>query len=239
MIKDINHQELVSACYTLFGPLFHFSEKSLDYIQTSGIKSAYREKAKLYHPDRSTIIGESKDYLAARFNELTNAYKLLLDCIKNPVQISFSSTVKNYNYYKKNDKKDFYYSGAIPNRRLRFGEYLYYSKVISWNTLISAIVAQYKKRPRLGELAVKLNYLDFERVTSIIKEVSYLEKFGEAAVRVGLLNTKQLENILNIQKGYNMPIGRFFIDENILTKDELISHFVNFNKYNNSIKNCA
>lgn len=219
--------QLANACFLLFGPLFHFSEDTLNYLQPDGIKQAYRRKAKLCHPDTSNLKNQTENELSVRFNELNNAYKLLLSHVeKNSYSYNnYYFFILNNNFAKKrnnnNLNNDFYYTGLMPNRNLRIGEYLYYSKNISWSTLINAIIAQYRSRPKIGDLCVKLNFLDFDEINEIIRKIKIHEKFGEAAKRLGLLNDYQIFAAIGFQKKYNRHFGRFFVEKNIFTINEL------------------
>ena len=47
-------QELYRACRIIFGPDLTVSREFLEYIQSSGVKSAFRKKAMETHPDRLT-----------------------------------------------------------------------------------------------------------------------------------------------------------------------------------------
>ncbi len=48
-------QELFRACEIIFGPDLHISRDFLEYLQLSGIKSAYRQRAMETHPDRAAL----------------------------------------------------------------------------------------------------------------------------------------------------------------------------------------
>ena len=87
--KNFSNQ-LANAFFLLFGPFFQFSKTALNYLEIDRIKSAYREKAKLYHPDTSNL---SKKEISNNFNELNNAYKLLISYIGEKIKL------KNYNNY--------------------------------------------------------------------------------------------------------------------------------------------
>ena len=48
-------KELFRSCEIIFGPELTISREFLDYLQLSGIKSAYRKRAMETHPDRATL----------------------------------------------------------------------------------------------------------------------------------------------------------------------------------------
>ena len=50
------------------------------------------------------------------------------------------------------------YRGTIPARKLRIGHYLYFSGLISWESLIKALVWQRRQRPRLGLVSTVMDW---------------------------------------------------------------------------------
>ncbi|OHD12594.1 MAG: hypothetical protein A2086_16050 [Spirochaetes bacterium GWD1_27_9] len=144
---------------------------------------------------------------------------------------------QNYQYYKKHQAQQtnyvkIYFSGIFPKRRLRFSEYLYYSKLIDWHTMIRSLVWQYKLRPRIGEIGVDFNFLKKEDITDILKNIKPNEKFGDTAVRMQLLTNFQLNVILGKQKNYNLPIGKFFIEEGIFTINQISKLLIEHKEFN-------
>lgn len=51
MENTLTLDTLLQSCTVLFGPELDISPEFLDYLQISGIKSAYRQRAKKTHPD--------------------------------------------------------------------------------------------------------------------------------------------------------------------------------------------
>jgi hypothetical protein len=52
MNHSSSHSELYHACRILFGTELQCSPEFLDYLQISGVKSAFRRRAMETHPDR-------------------------------------------------------------------------------------------------------------------------------------------------------------------------------------------
>ena len=52
------------------------------------------------------------------------------------------------------------WQGGLPRKQLLLGRFLYYSGVISMTSLIEAIVWQKSKRPMVGKIAVRWDWLD-------------------------------------------------------------------------------
>jgi curved DNA-binding protein CbpA len=71
-------QELLSAYRVLFGPDATLNRGFLWYLQPTGVKTAYRERAKESHPDAHPLADASLlEVLRTQFNEINLAYKLL------------------------------------------------------------------------------------------------------------------------------------------------------------------
>ncbi|MEO5358576.1 MAG: hypothetical protein H7844_14945 [Nitrospirae bacterium YQR-1] len=104
MADVANEAELYDACRVLFGTDVRIDRKFLEYIQPSGVKSAYRKMALLTHPDRVAALG--KDYLRnlnVDFRSVAEAYEKLSKYLKlreNGYQlrgIYTNTTAPNYN----------------------------------------------------------------------------------------------------------------------------------------------
>jgi hypothetical protein len=233
-----NTKNIINACNILFGPKFKFNPSTLDYIQLSGIKSAYKEKSKLYHPDRSYVRGIDANILAEYFKELNKAYNVLLNykkinAKKNNIKIKPNFKTKTSFRY------NFYYKGVMPKRELRFGEFLYYSRKICWNDLIASIVKQSIYRGKIGRICLELKYINKVTLCKIINQKKEDEKFGESAIRLGYLDIDQLNTALYKQKSKKYPIGRYFIDNNIISTEDLNRFLQENRKYNIKMKKAA
>jgi curved DNA-binding protein CbpA len=125
---------------------------------------------------------------------------------------------------RKTDRPPFFYKGMLPKRKLRLGEFLFYNQIIAWQTLIDAIVWQYHARPKLGQIARELNYLSQQDILQILQSKNLKEPFGEAAVRLGFLDTYKRFVILGRQKSYDLPFGKFFVNNRILNEIAITEH---------------
>ncbi len=124
-------------------------------------------------------------------------------------------------YRLRNRAKSFFFSGALPDRRLRTAQYLYYTGRIDWKTLIDALTWQAMARPRIGEIGIAYGYLDFAHTIDIIRHSRFGELFGSTASRIGALTPQEIARILVFQRSLGRPIGRFFIDSGIFTPERL------------------
>ncbi len=220
--------------------MFANTNISLDKFNEFDLKKVYREKVKLTHPDRAVILGRSFNDLEDDFKKVNDAYKVILHYYHSVVTVKPVFAKKEDYVYKRKEtktddfsnKNDFKYSLNLPNRRLRLSEYLYYSKIITWNQLISSIVYQNSRRPKIGQIAVSLDYIDDIQLSIIIKNIRPAEKFGDAAIRLGFIDLYKLFVLLGSQRKYNAPIGRYFVDKRIISKERLVELLKNNRDWN-------
>ena len=221
--------EAKEACAVLFGPHVKPSLDFFRYLQPSGLKAAYRKKAFETHPDRAGARGEDAVKMAALFEEATTAYHDLLPVIRsNGAALSCGTAdskrkqdaVVSEKRQPKNDLNHFY-DGSIPRRNLLIGQYLYYSGMISWKTLIDAVVWQRRQRPMIGQIALKWNKLSEREIQRILKKRRIGERFGECAARAGFLTRFEVMTLVGWQSRRQCPIGEFFLRQNLLRVREM------------------
>lgn len=75
----VAEKELFRACEIIFGPELTISREFLDYLQISGIKSAYRKRAMETHPDRAALENvRLRRQHHDRFHSVQEAYENLV-----------------------------------------------------------------------------------------------------------------------------------------------------------------
>ncbi len=83
MSAVVAEKELYRSCQIIFGSDLDISREFLEYIQWSGIKSAYRKRAMETHPDRVATLGEhAQRRHADLFKQIQDAYENLVTYIK-------------------------------------------------------------------------------------------------------------------------------------------------------------
>lgn len=226
------------ACRLLFGEQTPVSAAFLDYMQLAGLKDAYRSLAKANHPDRAHVVGGSQDDLNNRFNAIRNAYELVRPYVTGekvlevaPVPIPRREAPaggwtdpgqEKGAPFSESDQKDRFWTGAIPARALRFGQYLYYTRNIGWNMLVAALVWQRSNRPKLGELALERGMLSAKEVLAIRRASCVGELWGETGVRLGLLGETDLNMLLSTQRLQGCQIGQYFVRRGVLCSRQLV-----------------
>ncbi|MCF8082675.1 MAG: J domain-containing protein [Deltaproteobacteria bacterium] len=225
----VSMTEANKACSILFGPQVKASLDFFTYLQPSGLKSAYRKKALETHPDRAGAVGEDRAVMTKRFLEATVAYQNLLPIIESNGAVLSPRPMYGSKGWERRPKKktgpaartDHVYAGDLPKRSLLIGQFLYYSGVISWKTLIDAIVWQRGQRPLIGQLARDWRKLSEHEIQIILMRRRLGEKFGECAIRAGYLTRFEVMALLGAQSRRQRPIGEYFLRQNILGTREM------------------
>jgi len=214
-------------------------------LTPGAIKKAYYHRAHELHPDKAASLGLSPEYLASRFRTLQDSYTLILDSwnsgiferlIKQPEVPQPEKVTPHQNQRQKNRQKSVYHTGEIPCFPLRFAQYLYYTRKIDWDTLIQSLSWQCTVRPKLGELGKKLGFLSSDDILTILRNKTYSELFGTAALRMGFIDAWQLTVLLGRQRLMNLPIGRFFLEKGYLDEEALSSSLQSFSHHNHSVR---
>jgi hypothetical protein len=205
-------------------------------LDRQALRTAFRRQAHRLHPDKALVIGLSEQALAYRFRELKHAYDYLVALLDVPRVVAGVSTptaaeevpAAPPNASSATQRSAASASapphprpGQMPRRRLRFAQYLYYAGVIDWNTLLRARRWQRRTRPYLGEIAREIGALSVDDVDYVLRHRRASERFGEAALRLRRLDHVRLLTILGRQHRLARPIGRYFVEHDILTLGEL------------------
>ncbi len=218
----------------LFGP---GAARPADFIRNlppAELKAAYRRMAFETHPDRAKALGRLDAEMNRQFQEVVTAYERLSLFIQNnkkPIFADGATVYKNTHYQhakgptqgqrRKREVLDHFYKGNVPRQKLLIGQYLYYSGVISWKTLIDAIIWQRRQRPRIGQIAQEWGILTPHDIRSILAERHYKDKFCEFAYRRGYITYFELMALLGRQHKLQRPLGQYFIQQGILRPLEM------------------
>jgi hypothetical protein len=178
------------------------------------LRTAFRRRAHELHPDKALAVGLPARVLTQRFHELKRAYDFLESVIE-------ANAVVRLDAAPRPAPAGIRHRGSIPQRRLRFAQFLYYAGVVDWNQLVAAMRWQRRARPRIGEIARQMSILSSEDVRDILCRQLPDERFGEAALRLKRLDLLRLFAVLSRQRRFDRPIGRFFVEHGILTPRDL------------------
>jgi len=253
-------KDLFHSCEIIFGPELDISREFLDYLQLSGIKSAYRKRAMETHPDRAALendrvqrqrhdlfhsVQEAYENLIAFLDAKEKGYRLPPPTRPAPprTQPDRPAQAKATAQTKAKSRNPFsqpavfwdtesLYEGALPNRRLLLGHFLYYSGLINWRTIIQALIWQRTERPRLGEIGRRFGLLNEAEVLHILRNRPILQPFGRTALELGLLSQPQLQMLVAHQKRLQKKFGDFFLEKQILAPEELRALLQQYQEHN-------
>jgi len=240
-------KDLFNACSVLFGSEAAVSANFLKYLRVPGLKEAYRKRALETHPDRAATLAEPASSLEERFKEVTLAYERLSTFIESPWKHSLwnpavrktakaDSAARNRrthdgqgqrspgNDYRRSRSyglREHFWQGNLPKTKLLLGRFLYYNRIISMRSLIEAIVWQKRQRPTVGSIAVQWDWLTQDDIRSMLNMRNPGEKFCECALRCGHISSYQQSLLLVRQQMLQPRIGNYFIDQNIVTPQEM------------------
>ena len=234
-------EKLLQACAVLFGPDLAISSPFLDYIQLAGVKSAYRARARETHPD--VIANRSLPAMGgADFLQVRESYEELCHYLRQRHSVSIQSTAASCvregeatgaswrrRSSSRREQKDF---SALPARRLMFGEFLFHSGVCEWRDVFQALAWQRQGRPRLGEIGCSFGWINKEDIWTVFQHLQTGARFGETAVRIGLLSPQQLERLLRHQTIRQQRIGQFFLQNDLLSSRQLQDALWHFSRHN-------
>ena len=186
-------------------------EKLLSFVET---KNKRNEKATLFNG-----FGTQQEYAYQYSGK--SSYKNTRNHQKAGHKKS-SYEQRNTNKKHKN-QSDHFYAGSIPKVNLMLGQYLYYSGLISWRTLIEAICWQRRQRPQIGQIAVSWGLISSQDIIRIITARMFNEKFGECALRIGYISHFEHFALIGRQRQLQRPFGEYFVESGIISSSDIIS----------------
>ncbi|MCW8859789.1 MAG: J domain-containing protein [Deltaproteobacteria bacterium] len=227
-MPQVTEAEVLSACRTLFGAELHLNKGFLTYLQASGVRSAYRKKAKVIHPDRFSVSSSTiKTKQLRLFQDLNQAHQTVQSYLKQkniftPTAFTQSSPAYSQSSHRRQDPpRQQHWTRQLPSRPLQFGLFLYYLGIIPFHGLVNAVTWQRQQRPVMGEIARRWGWLNEENIRQIINHRGGQNKFGERAEQLGLLNSLQVGTLLFHQRTKQKQIGDYFVAQGFFNEARL------------------
>lgn len=227
-----SEDRLFKACRILFGDDIELSVEFLAYLQEKGVTSAFRKRVKEVHPDRALVSGLSLQRSREEFSALQFACETLRRHIAARELLSRTRRPP-----ARSGIKDSVHPISLPKEKLLFGRFLYRMGIIEWRQLIMALAWQKSGRPKIGELSIQMGYLDRKTVLLILKNSVKTGAFGMTACKMGLLTVAEVRELLLRQKRQQKKIGQFFVEQGLLNSRQLYELLSQCKRHNQWIEN--
>ena len=244
--SELCRAEVLAAFRLLFSPENGAGMGAFDSLQPDQLKAAYRRKALSTHPDRFATQGEVLQRIhAERFLQVSRAYEILRRYVdlrqrgsrwtvngragaegvrRQPATAGSQSCSTSGSVHGGRQPRAAAGSArerGIPRRYLRFAEFLYFSRVITWKSLVDALVWQRRQRPRIGEIARKWGWVNDSQVDAAVRDRKPGERIGQVFLRHGLVTPFGLGVLLRQQQRIQKPIGLYFVRHGFMSEREV------------------
>ncbi len=133
---------------------------------------------------------------------------------------------------KNRDLKDHFHNGSLLPKRMRFGTFLYYKGIISYEMLLKSLAWQKEQRPLLGQIAMQIGLLSPSNFATILLQTKNGFQFGAIAKKMKLLTESTIRKMVDSQNKYNCKIGKYFIENGILSDKEIDFYHKEMNLHN-------
>lgn len=218
--------ELFDACTVLFGPDVEISLDFLSYLRPSGIKAAFRQKARETHPDRAKILGKNEDMMNELFKEVTLAYEKLSSAFGKDGKCTIIPEEKRTSGYRasRSDKKRSAHSHST--HTYSSGASRKNAKNTGYNAKTNGFRHQYTYRNKYKSNNQKNNGGSARSgFSDHFYRGAYLPKrellLGQFLYYSGLVSWRNLIESVTWQRMNRPTIGQLAADWNLLNPDEI------------------
>lgn len=223
--------QLLEAYRLLFPASADCTTEEILSLDLPSLRNAFRRRALATHPDRARHLGLDRETLTERFRQITDSFERLHDFIEQHDACDPENRPKQPGRREKGTG-----SAGLPEQEMVLGQFLYHLGRISYRTLLDAVYWQRSGRLRYGTIAHNWKLLSARDVQRIMKERRPREKFGECAMRLGLVDRFQNTAILKNQQCSQKPIGEYFVSHGIVTSAELEVILQRLNLHNHMVR---
>jgi two-component system chemotaxis sensor kinase CheA len=122
-------------------------------------------------------------------------------------------------------------SGIRPPSTSFFGAFLIKRGLVQIEHVIGALDRQVSSQIVLGQLALKLGRMSVDHVFQTLNwawENAVL--FGDAAVRLGYLTTKDVGDLIQLQRSTRTPIGAILVEMGVISHEQVEAEFAIFSR---------
>ncbi len=253
-MPQVTETEVFRACRTLFGTEIQLNRDFLFYLQPAGVRTAYRKKAKTTHPDCFAVATGGTQIKQHRlFQDLNQAHQTVQSYLKQRKTFPSGHFSRSHTAYTQAKQRrqapptrqrqhapftqpQPQRRGPLPMRPLQFGLFLYYQGIIPFGAMISAIAWQRRQRPTVGEIAKSWGWLNDNNISTIINYRNGIQKFGERAEQLGLLNPLQVRTLLFHQRSRQKQLGHYFVEHGYINETTLNQLLLQLAEHNRTFR---
>ena len=256
MSIGLAEQELFHACQILFGSELDVGRDFLEYLQPSGIKTAYRKKARETHPDTAAARGEiACRRHAAEFQNVQQAYEHLsryLEAREKGFRFRGRAAARNRWAARKQQEQtrknarpassSAYRTGSSTRNRTSHHQnphgktrqqanytrqqHSSYSGV--YRNLYQGSIPE--RRMRLGHFMYYSGLIDWRTIIqALVWQRTHRPRLGEIGCRMGWLTEDDVRLILKNRK-FMEPFGETAVNLRMLTRNQLVT-MIRYQKY--------
>ncbi len=232
-------RELYQACRVIFGSELTVSREFLEYLQMSGVKSAFRRRVFETHPDR--LNGQSelvRKRFAHQFHTVKQAYEKLTAYVyarDNGFRFQGArphSGERHSSFWQKRQRKERWAAkttsrSAFTGRTRHQDNRKYYSS--QTRTAANSFSAVKLHRGTLPERHLLFgHYLYYAGLVSwqrliqaLVWQRSHKTRLGEVAVKRGWLTNEDVFSVLRASPANSLPFGQQAVRKGLLSRTQL------------------
>ena len=111
---------------------------------------------------------------------------------------------------------------------VKFGLYLVRKRIITAEQVVDALEAQHAKSVPIGQLAIEERMMSARDVFHVLhfqrRRPEPWERFGEIAIKMGLITQDELQSLLLLQMDRKLPLREVLVRHGVLTQLEVERH---------------
>lgn len=222
---------ILEACRTLFGPETRVSQQFLLSLKPNILKTVFRKRALETHPDFYADHGPGIQRRQTELFQVVNeAYRIMRGyCERRDRERArprvYQTTVQSSDAAPRpalpvNDS-GMRFRGAVPDRPLEIGRYLYYRGRVPYHVVLKAIQWQMRQRPSIGAIAKRWRWLDDRSICSILAFRGVPRLFCQRALNLGVLSSYQVRTLLGYQRSLQKKLGEYFVEQGHIPREEM------------------
>ena len=238
MALMLAEHELFDACRILFGSDLNITRDFLEYLQTSGLKTAYRKRALETHPDRLAAMGKSAQHFDSNlFRQVQTAYEDLTSYIdarkKGAIIIKPTRTATGHWQYTNNTSQRNGHHTKARSANKSTNSNTWKTKPGSWqNTTNSTNSANWnidnrfrgtlpERELRLGHFLYYSGIISWRQIIqALVWQRTNRPRLGELGLRFGWLKNEDILTVLR-SRTTPAPFGEKAITLGLLNEKQL------------------